>query len=196
MSDTPVLDERIDGRRRRSADSRARIVAAMLELVAEREHAPPAEAVASRASVGLRTVFRHFRDMESLYSEMTGHVEAEIRSMIAEPLGGTTWRERLVEVALRRTRVFEEIAPYQRASATQRHLSPVLAAGHARLVAGSRAVIASLLPHDLPHRAARLEALDLVLSFEVWDRLRLEQGLSAGDARAVVQSLVERVMAD
>lgn len=55
-----------DGRRRRSAQSRDRIVEALLDLVAGVVVTPSAEAVAARAGVGLRTVFRHFRDMESL----------------------------------------------------------------------------------------------------------------------------------
>ena len=62
---TPPTEER-DGRRLRSQDSRARIVAAMLDLIREGEIAPSAELVASRANVGLRTVFRHFKDMDSL----------------------------------------------------------------------------------------------------------------------------------
>ncbi|MFM8818949.1 MAG: TetR/AcrR family transcriptional regulator, partial [Phenylobacterium sp.] len=55
-----------DGRRRRGLDSRDRIIAAMLDLAREGEVAPGAERVAARAEVGLRTVFRHFRDMDSL----------------------------------------------------------------------------------------------------------------------------------
>jgi len=68
-----------DGRRRRSADSRARIVAAMLELTRESALVPGAEQVALRAGVGLRTVFRHFQDMDSLYSEIAGPFEAALR---------------------------------------------------------------------------------------------------------------------
>ena len=68
--DEPPAQEERDGRRLRSIDSRARIVKAMLALIEEGDMAPGAEAVAARAEVGLRTVFRHFKDMESLYRDV------------------------------------------------------------------------------------------------------------------------------
>jgi AcrR family transcriptional regulator len=60
----------MDGRRLRSADSRRRILGAMLALILEGKPDPGAEAVAARAGVGLRTVFRLFSDMESICAEM------------------------------------------------------------------------------------------------------------------------------
>jgi AcrR family transcriptional regulator len=60
----------VDGRRQRSADSRQRILAAMRALIQEGKPDPAAEDVAQRAGVGLRTVFRLFRDMESVCAEM------------------------------------------------------------------------------------------------------------------------------
>src|SRR5947209_16703757 len=78
-----------DGRRRRAQDSRARIVAAMLEIVHAGEVSPSAEQVAARADVGLRTVFRHFRDMDSLYREMTVAIEAELMTVVATPFVST-----------------------------------------------------------------------------------------------------------
>ena len=100
---TIVLDfEETDGRRRRSLDSRARIVEAMLELARQTGSAPSAEQVAQRAGVGLRTVFRHFQDMESLYSEMVGPIEVELRAWAQRPFKGETWRERVMELIVRR----------------------------------------------------------------------------------------------
>ncbi|HEY5412419.1 MAG TPA: TetR/AcrR family transcriptional regulator, partial [Caulobacteraceae bacterium] len=103
-----------DGRRRRSHDSRARIVAALLALVGAGEASPGAEQVAEHAAVGLRTVFRHFKDMDSLYGEMSKLIESELVELTAQPLGGATWRERLGELIARRALAFEKIAPYRR----------------------------------------------------------------------------------
>ena len=61
-----------DGRRKRSQTSRDKIVAAMLALVEEGAITPSAEQVATRARVGLRTVFRQYSDMETLYAAMLG----------------------------------------------------------------------------------------------------------------------------
>src|SRR5580692_11820333 len=100
-----------DGRRRRSQDSRARIVAAMLELTRAGDVAPSAEQVAERAQVGLRTVFRHFNDMDSLYREMSHAIEGELREVVLRPFKAKVWRERVLELIERRSHAFEKIAP-------------------------------------------------------------------------------------
>ncbi len=62
----PPNEDRVDGRRVRGADNRRRIVDALLKLVATGTVSPNAEQVATEAGVALRTVFRHFADMDSL----------------------------------------------------------------------------------------------------------------------------------
>jgi AcrR family transcriptional regulator len=177
--------EETDGRRRRGLDSRDRIIAAMLDLMREGEVAPGAERVAARAEVGLRTVFRHFRDMESLYAEMSRAIEGEISGLISRPHAVADEATRLAEIIARRAEVFERIFPFKHASTAHRHRSEFLARGHARMVASLRQALA----RDLPGACAdpgRLEALDLLLSFEAWSRLRREQRLSREAAMGVL----------
>jgi len=182
-----------DGRRRRSQDSRARIVQAMLELVHGGEVAPSAEQVAARADVGLRTVFRHFRDVDSLYREMAGVIEGELHAIIDEPLKAADWRAQVLELVHRRAAVYEKIAPFKRASDVHRHRSPFLEADHARLVDTSREILKRVLPREIAQDRARFEALDLLLSFEAWNRLRRDQGLSARRAAEVVAIMAARI---
>lgn len=174
-----------DGRRRRGLDSRDRIIAAMLDLMRDGEVAPGAERVAARAEVGLRTVFRHFRDMDSLYAEMTRTIEGELADLIDRPLAATGERDRLVEIAGRRAEVFERIFPFKHASGAHRHRSAFLERGHAR----TAALLRDMLFRELPAACSdpvRREALDLLLSFEAWSRLRREQGLDRDASLAVV----------
>ncbi|MDP1615934.1 TetR/AcrR family transcriptional regulator [Phenylobacterium sp.] len=168
-----------DGRRRRSQDSRARIVQAMLELVHAGETSPPAELVADRAKVGLRTVFRHFNEMDSLYREMSAVIEAELQSVIARPFKAKDWKGRVVELVQRRASAYERIAPFRRAADVHRLRSPVLEADHARFAALGREILRRELPPEAARDKARFEALDMLLSFEAWVRLRRDQGLSA-----------------
>ena len=186
--------EILDGRRKRSEDSRARIVAAMLELVHAGEMAPGAEQVAAHAGVGLRTVFRHFNDMDSLYREMAAAIEAEIMEVVAKPLKGETWRERLNDMVARRAGAFEKMAPYQLAAAVHRHRSRYLKDGHDRFTSTGRAYLLAILPKDVAAKPALLESLDLLLSFEVWSRLRREQNLTARRARSVVEEMVSKLL--
>ena len=59
-----------DGRLLRSERSRQQIIDATQELVNEGVLVPTAQNVADRAEVGIRTVFRHFADMEALFATM------------------------------------------------------------------------------------------------------------------------------
>jgi len=69
----------------------------MIELVRAGNPAPSAEAVSRQADVSLRTVFRHFDDMDSLYQEMSAVVEAEILPFWSEPLPQAPWPDLLTE---------------------------------------------------------------------------------------------------
>jgi len=190
----PRVTPEDDGRRRRGADNRARIVAAMLDIVREGEVAPSAEQVAARADVGLRTVFRHFQDMESLYREMSAEIEGELLATMATPFKADTWRGRVMELIERRGTVFDRIGPFQRASAVTRPRSKFLQEDHARLVGASRMALLAQLPVEVSADRPLVEALDLLLSFEAWTRLRVEQGLSAGDAKAALAEAVGRLI--
>jgi AcrR family transcriptional regulator len=181
-----------DGRRRRSQNSRNAIVAAMLELVAEGRITPSAEEVASRAGVGLRTVFRHFTDMESLYAAMTERL-AEHYEMWLIPFDSTEWRGQLVEAVERRTATYERLLPFKRAGDAHRHMSPAIRAEHARMLGMMRQRLRSFLPRAITDDEVRFETIDLMLSFEAWQRLRDEQGLSIDLARRIVLREVLRL---
>ncbi len=185
----PAAAESADGRRRRSEDSRRRIVAAMLALVRGGEVSPSAEAVAARGKVGLRTVFRHFDNMDSLYREMNEAMEAEILPLAGRPFTAPTWQENFAAMIVRRAEIFERIMPLKVASDVHRHTSPFLREQMARLARQQRAMLLQVLPPALRAPGNLLEALDLVLSFDTWRRLRAEQKLPPARARAVVQEM-------
>lgn len=184
-----------DGRRRRSQDSRERIVRAMLELVHAGDPSPGAEQVAARAGVGLRSVFRHFADMDSLYREMSALIEGELRSLIRQPFSADDWRGRTLELIERRAAVYERIGPFLRASETHRHRSPFLEADHTRFVSAAREILRQQAPEAARNRSL-FEALDLLLSFETWSRLRREQGLSYKRAVDVLEGMVKVLTAE
>lgn len=184
-----------DGRRRRSQTSRDKIVAAMLELVAEGRITPSADEVASRAKVGLRTVFRHFADMESLYAALT-HTLAEHYEMWLIPFDSSDWREQLVEVVERRTATYERLLPFKRAGDAHRHMSPAMQDSYASILAIMRQRLRSFLPASITADALRFETIDLMLSFEVWQRLRDEQKLAVDRAHDIVMAEVLRLVTD
>ena len=166
----------------------------MQHLIREGHVSPSADQVAFRAGVGLRTVFRHFSDMESLHREMHEAMEGELRAAAAQPFHGQTWRERLLELVDRRGAGFEIIAPFRRAADLRRHGSSRLQADHARLAEALREILVREAPPALRNDAARFEALDLLLSYEAWSRLRDDQGLTPKAARAALRAAVSALL--
>jgi len=186
----------IDGRIRRGTENRKRIQLAFLELLRDGVHSPTAEQVAERAGVGLRSVFRHFDDMEGLYREIGEAIESEVEPIWNVPFTTITWQERLGEVIDRRARVFERITPFRIASVLHRHESRFLDQRQTRFAAEQRAMLEAVLPASIRNDAPRMEGLDLTLSVDSWLRLRREQNLDVTEAKAVVARLVSALVGE
>jgi AcrR family transcriptional regulator len=194
MLDRDRTQTQTDGRLQRSEASRERIVKAMLELVGEGDVSPSAESVAVRAKVGLRTVFRHFENMESLYREINARIVSEVRPIAETPFRSADWKKQLDELIDRRVRIFERIMPFKAAGEVHRHHSEFLAAQAAEFTREQRNVLVRLLPREQRADAILVESLDLVFSFEAWRRLRKDQKLSPARARQVLEHLVRALL--
>ena len=190
----PKQLEKTDGRRRRSEASRERIVDAMLELVGEGVVTPSADAVAERAGVGLRTVFRHFENMENLYQQINAVMTAEVQPMIVRPFEKQKWPAVLEELIERRSRLFERILPYKIAADVHRFHSPFLSRQVAEIARAQRSALLHLVPAALRTDSMFIESLDLILSFETWRRLRRDQELSQPRARQVLEHLTHALL--
>jgi len=177
-----------DGRRQRTVDSRARIIQAMLDLVQDGVMIPNAEQVAERAEVGLRSVFRHFKDMDSLFQELTVLIEADARATFFRPMSGETVEARLADLIERRCALFERISPFQLASIAHWAKSEFLRQDAQRQVLVLRELLKQTLTPEIIANFERFEALDALLSFSTWTRLRQQQGLGFGQAKTVIES--------
>lgn len=184
----------MDGRRRRSRDSKRRIVAAMLELVREGRIAPTAEEVAQRANVGLRTVFRRFKDMESLYAEMSVAIRDMVSPIIDEEPADLDWRRNFAQLLERRLKVYEIIRPYRVAADAMRFQSDVLLTRHRQIVQEERERLVSSLPQFLLTDTTLIDGLEAILSFDMWNQLRDDQKLSAEDASRVIYRIISKLL--
>jgi AcrR family transcriptional regulator len=185
-----VSTPQTDGRLRRSERSRQVIVEAMVELVGEGVLEPTAEQVAERAEVGLRTVFRHFRDMEGLYAAMDARLQARVAPLLDSESPTGALAARVAGLVAQRAELFEAVAPYKRAEVLKRWRSEFLRSRHAGMVRRLRTDLRRWLPETAEAPAELADALELVTSFEAWDRLRSEQRLGRSRAAAVVEQNV------
>ena len=189
--------ETVDGRARRSERSRHAIVTAFFELIGAGNPQPTAQQVAARAGVGLRSVFRHFEDMDSLYAELIERVQAAALPLLRDPPQTGTLEERALEIVRHRSAFFEALSPFKRSGDIVRHRSVFLQRQHGAVVRELRDRLLRGLPELDAAPEAVTDALDAALSFEIWDRLRRDQKLSRERAtealNAVALALVARV---
>jgi AcrR family transcriptional regulator len=186
----------LDGRAARSQRSRDRIVDALFELVGEGVLRPTAEQVAERAGVGIRTVFRHFSDMEGLFAAMDARLVEDALPILqgGERRGGLSERARALTA--RRAAFFERIGPYKRSGTLQRWRSPFLQKQNRRLVRVLKADLRDWLPELAGASPERVDALEMLLSFEAWDRLRSEQRLGAARTAAALEVSVLALLSE
>jgi len=184
-----------DGRRQRSSRSREAIVHAMIELIRAGEMSPAAARVAEKANVGLRTVFRHFEEMDTLNREISAIVEAEIMPLIEKPFEGRTWRQQFADLLDRRAHIYERVMPLKIAGSLQRFRSKFLMDDYNRFLKMERHGLKRVLPQKVMDDAVLFSAIELATGFQAWRRLRQDQGLSPKDALAVLHFTVDRLLA-
>ena len=184
-----------DGRVRRGERNRQLIVDALFELMQEGVLQPTAERVAQRAGVGTRTVFRHFDDMESLFLQVSDRIESEVRPIAEGPPIEGSRAERVRALIGRRVRLFERITPFRRAGDLHKAQSRVVQQRHVELNRFMRSQLVSALGPEIETAAEEtLEALDLITSFEAWERLRSDQRLGRDRAARVIEESVHALL--
>ena len=197
VSDTGA--KTVDGRVRRGAENRSALIEALVSLYEDGELTPTATEIADRAGVAVRSVYGHFGDVETLAAEVSRRQwQVHGRLMDPEPIPGT-FHERVEELVARRAELFEAVAPVRRAGMLHAHHSETIAANLRVLARRFRAQVAQTFAPELDsvgraRTAELLEAADLLLAWESWERLRTQQGCSPARARRVLASALIRLL--
>lgn len=185
-----------DGRTLRREKSRRRIIDAMVQLLSEGKIDPTVEQVAKLAGVTMRTVFRHFDDMESLYGELLVDMDAQIDALQIEYNMDQGWRNALDQLIARRAHMFETFMPRAVAAQALRHRIEAVEKDVRGYVKRMRLVIKNILPHHLFADPLVEGAIEALLSWDMWIRLRRDQGLSIKRSQAVIQNAVDAILND
>jgi AcrR family transcriptional regulator len=173
----------VDGRVTRGERNREAIVDALLACYESGTLQPSVPEVAARAGVSVRSVHNHFADVEALRAEVAQRQWERHASLLA-PVAGI---EALVE---QRAAFFEAVTPVRRAALLSLHDSPTIARNLARL----DRVLRRQLERSFPGiEATTLDALDLVASWDAWNRLRTAQGCSIARARRVLVDVIRKL---
>jgi AcrR family transcriptional regulator len=175
-----------DGRRARSLRTRGEIADAMMDLIEGGNLQPTSEEVAARAGVGHRTVFRHFQDMDALYREIDARLKDRVfRTIVPVPSDGPL-PARVKAVVSSRSRLYERIKMFRRATESRRWDSAFLQNTRRYYVKLLRERLLGSLPELVGQPESVQVAAELLLSFESWEQLRNDRCLSVAAAREVL----------
>lgn len=183
--------EVVDGRTIRRQKSRQRIIDAIIQLVVDGKNEPTAESVAQLAGVTMRTVFRHFDDMEALHREIVIdlHVQTDALAVAYDP--DKDWREQFDELILRRTGIFEKYMPQILCAQSLRQRSQAIDEDVQSYAKRMRDSLKIRLPDEFVANAEAFASVEVLLSWEVWNRLRRDQKLSVKKTTRVIQNLLD-----
>lgn len=183
-----------DGRRLRSERSRQAIIDAGLALVEEGNLMPTAHQISERAGVGIRSFFRHFDDMESLFEAIDLEVREATEALF---IGGDrhgSLLERILHAVERRAEAYEKQRNSILCNAAQSWRYEVMRKNYARYQRGSRKDLDDWLPELTTISSPTREAVDAIASAEMWLRLRQHQGLSKQQSIDVIVELLNRLI--
>jgi AcrR family transcriptional regulator len=194
-----ALREEADGRRLRREHNREAVLDALTELFAEGNYQPSTIQIAERAGLSPRSLFRYFEDVDDLHhAAIERQLEAarpllEVREPAAIPAlaPATAAAAKATALVEARVRLFDATAPAARAARVNAHRHPVIARQVRRSRAYMRRQVAEFFASELTGRRDVLPAIDALCSFETYDLLRHDQGLSrAATATALVTALL------
>jgi AcrR family transcriptional regulator len=180
-----------DGRRLRSERSRDAVVDALLALYDEGELRPGAAAIAARAGVSERSVFRHFEDLDALVESAIARQWARIRHRFAPPDPTGSRARRASALVEQRLAIHDIAAPAMRAASLLAPDSSRLSETFALRRRLLDAQVEQQFARELARRARAdreelARALCAIASLEHVEYLRAHAALSRGAARAVL----------
>lgn len=184
----------IDGRRARSERSKQAIVDAVLALMEEGNLIPTAQQIADRSGIKIRSFFRHFEDMETLFATIDSQNREATEALFIGGNRSGTLDERILRAVERRADGFEKHNNIILSTSAQLWRSETLRKNYARYQRGLRKDLEEWLPELKKLPRTEREAAEAVASFEMWHRLRYHQTMPRSVADNVVVSMLNSLL--
>ena len=189
---------RSDGRNRRAAETRRKIIAAAKAMIAETSTAPTVVAVAKRADVSVRSVFQHFGDVESLFVTVVDSVRGDL---VVPPLtpSNQPLSDRIASVVDNLAQIFDKIVPLRVAAGQFANHPALIDRGLTSKNELRQATFEVFAPEfellSEPAREELADAIGAALSLDAWIVLRRRDGMSYERATAVWRRTLAALLA-
>jgi len=179
---------RTDGRNRRAAETRRKIIEAAKIMITETSVAPTVVGVARRADVSVRSVFQHFHDVESLFVTVTDSIRAEL--VVPEmPSASRPLSARIESIVAAFAELFDKVVPLRVAAGQFVDHPALLERSQTTRTELREATFEVFAPEFAgmteQAREELADAIGAALSLDAWIVLRRLDGLSLERATAV-----------
>lgn len=193
MSDISKL-EKVDGRRLRSERCKRSILEACDYLMREGNLVPTAQMISDRAGVPIRTFFRHYPDMETLFRAVDDAMKPEYERIFLETKSEGSLTERIASAVELHAKSWEQNKAVIKSTKAQLWRYRALQDNYARVNRGLRKDLDKRIPELKETNADTREIIDGVSSIEMWVRLRDHQKLSQARSIRIIQQSIEVIL--
>ena len=193
MSDQSKL-KKVDGRRLRSERCKQSILDACEHLMREGHLVPTAQMISDRAEVPIRTFFRHYPDMESLFYAVDDCLKPEYERIFEETTSEGSLSERIASAVDLHARSWEHNKALIKSAKAQLWRYQALRDNYARINRDLRKDLNERIPELKEIDNDAREIIDGLASIEMWMRLRDHQKLSLARSIRIVQQSIEVIL--
>ena len=198
-SEVSALANPVDGRRLRSERTKKRIVEAYLALLRQDPQVPTAAQIAEQAGCSVRSIFERFSDLHALRVAATDHAFAQANAQAVPRDLGRERQARIRSHVELRADTCERWLPMWRALNANQGESQELKArirlAREMIMDRAERMYASELAGLSPvERKWTLIALEALIDFESWGRMRELYGLSTEEACALWRRAIDRLL--
>lgn len=179
-----------DGRRLRSDRSCQLILESMITLIHEGNLQPTAQQVADHANVGIRSVFRHFEDMETIFKNVDRLVRKQSSDLYAEYSCTGNLSQRITLAVERTAKIYETFSNMLLSGRSRYWNSPTVQKNYANHQNGICKSLQQRLPEIDDLSPEIQQSIFAVTSFEFWYQLRHHQQQSIEQSSTIMENLV------
>jgi len=189
-----------DGRHARRERNRLAVVDAMLGLYQEGNLDPSSDAIAARAGLSPRSLFRYFDDLDDLVRVAVSRQYERVRALAELDLStGAPVAERVDRLVQQRLRLLSATASVGKVTRLREPFQPLIAeqlTHGRRLLRGQvqRLFALEFAAMSTERAAVALAAIDVLTSFEAVQLLRDDQGLSTQQIAATLTDSLSRLL--
>jgi AcrR family transcriptional regulator len=189
----PVAHEKPDGRLLRSERSRHLIIEAIIELVDEGFLIPTAQQVAERAGVGIRSVFRHFDDMDSIFETANNIIFESVKPLFVGGDRSGTLEVRILHATEQLTTGYESTRNFFLSGKVRMWNTPIVQKNYHLNQRRLQKELEDWIPEILELTEQGKQSAYALASFDYWHHLSDLQDVSKKDCIDIISKQISQL---